>query len=122
RSYAVGLLGHPLEGESHQGIGSTGLGQSVVAADDAKAALVEGVAMERIVGDVRLAAAGNVLHRQHQQVVRGLHRIVEQGQVGRHLLELAVDAQDQAAETVVIGAYVDVHEGVRQYPIQVDPE
>ena len=30
--------------------------------------------------------------------------------------------QDQAADPVVIGADVDVHEGVRQHPVQIDPE
>ncbi len=116
------LLGDSLEGDAHQGVGTTGLRQGVVAADDAKPTLVEGIAMDRVVGDVRLAALGDILHRQQQQIVGSLLRIVEEGEVGGHLLELVVDAQDQAADAVVIGADVDVHEGVRQHPIQIDPE
>ncbi|MNF74815.1 hypothetical protein D3C84_568570 [compost metagenome] len=116
------LLGHPLEGEAHQGIGAAPERQGVVAADDAKAALVEGLPVDRVVDDVGLAAQGYVLHPLHQQAVRGRGGIVEQAEVRRHLLELAVDAQDQAADPVVVGAYVDVHEGIRQHPVQVDPE
>ncbi|MNZ55110.1 hypothetical protein D3C78_730290 [compost metagenome] len=116
------LLGHPLEGEAHQGVGAAPQGQCVVAADDAKAPLVEGLPVDRVVDYVGLAAQGYVLHPLHQQAVRGRCGIVKQAEVRRHLLEFAVDAQDQAADPVVIRAYVDVHEGVRQHPVQVDPE
>ena len=81
-----------------------------------------GLPVDQVVGACGACCTRRCSSTPQQQTVRGLSGIVEQAEVRRRLLELAVDAQDQAAEAVVIRADVDVHEGVRQHPVQVDPE